>query len=403
MKIKIDHGIRSLIPRGRQKDLESLEASLLTNGCRYPLKLWGRILLDGHKRLAICRRHGLPFETEQVRLPDRAAAKLWVQEAQLVRHDLTDDQRAAIAVRVLRHRLQMARAAAVAANGMPRAPTHHCHGEPSTPHKAMSREVIAKEARVSEYRVQAAARLERLDRQAFRQVIAGKKGLNEARIEVIGQQRAAVRQAVAAAVKRLVPQVRNADFRVALADIPDGSIDLIFTDPPYDNESIPLYADLAKLAARVLAPGGSLVCYAGVPALPKLFPLMTPHITFWWQFCLRLQGAFPRFHSRRVHVHYKPLLWFVKGQFKRDYVIDVIESTWLAKNWHDWEQSEAEAAHCITKLTPEDGIVLDPMCGSGTTLLAARRLHRRFIGAEIDPLQAKVATARLRHVDVRHG
>src|SRR5262245_25708618 len=105
MKIKIDKGIRALIPRHRKKDVRALEDSLLTNGCLHPLRLWGRILLDGHERLAICKRHKIAFETEQVELPDRDVAKLWVEEVQLVRHDLSDDQRAAIAVRVLRRRI----------------------------------------------------------------------------------------------------------------------------------------------------------------------------------------------------------------------------------------------------------------------------------------------------------
>jgi 16S rRNA G966 N2-methylase RsmD len=38
---------------------------------------------------------------------------------------------------------------------------------------------------------------------------------------------------------------------------------LIFTDPPYDRETIPQYEDLAALGARVLIPGGSLITYVG--------------------------------------------------------------------------------------------------------------------------------------------
>jgi 16S rRNA G966 N2-methylase RsmD len=33
-----------------------------------------------------------------------------------------------------------------------------------------------------------------------------------------------------------------------VTEIADKSIDLIFTDPPYSEESVPLYGDLAKLA-----------------------------------------------------------------------------------------------------------------------------------------------------------
>ncbi len=53
------------------------------------------------------------------------------------------------------------------------------------------------------------------------------------------------------------------DFRELGAAIPDGSVSLIFTDPPYDRASLPLYSDLGAFAARVLRPGGSLITYVG--------------------------------------------------------------------------------------------------------------------------------------------
>lgn len=52
--------------------------------------------------------------------------------------------------------------------------------------------------------------------------------------------------------------LRLSDFRQD-STIADNSIDLIFTDPPYGLESVPLYKDLAKLAVKVLKEGGSLV------------------------------------------------------------------------------------------------------------------------------------------------
>ncbi|MGC2681850.1 MAG: class I SAM-dependent methyltransferase, partial [Candidatus Nitrosopolaris sp.] len=53
------------------------------------------------------------------------------------------------------------------------------------------------------------------------------------------------------------------DFLKKSLDIADKSVDLIFTDPPYDLKSLPLYQDLARIAARVLKDGGSLVTYCG--------------------------------------------------------------------------------------------------------------------------------------------
>ena len=55
--------------------------------------------------------------------------------------------------------------------------------------------------------------------------------------------------------------MKQGDFRDVSKDIPDNSVDLIFTDPPYSKEYLPLYEELAKLAIRILKPGGSLVFY----------------------------------------------------------------------------------------------------------------------------------------------
>jgi DNA modification methylase len=44
------------------------------------------------------------------------------------------------------------------------------------------------------------------------------------------------------------------------------------------------------------------------------------------------------------------------------------------------------------------GIVLDPFCGSGTTLIAAERIGRSGFGIELDPLYCDVILCRLRSV-----
>lgn len=45
--------------------------------------------------------------------------------------------------------------------------------------------------------------------------------------------------------------IRHGDFRQVLADIEPGSVDAIITDPPYPGEYIPLFGDLAELAAWI--------------------------------------------------------------------------------------------------------------------------------------------------------
>ena len=97
-------------------------------------------------------------------------------------------------------------------------------------------------------------------------------------------------------------------------NIPDNSIDLIFTDPPYNETSLSLYGDLARLADRVLKPGGSLVTYAGHYALFKINDLIRANskLVYHWQIIVRHNGSKSRIHARQIWPYYKPLLWYYK-------------------------------------------------------------------------------------------
>lgn len=183
------------------------------------------------------------------------------------------------------------------------------------------------------------------------------------------------------------------DFRSVLADMPAESIDLIFTDPPYDEKSIPLYGDLAKLGERVLKPGGSLITYVGHYAIGKVFDQMENHLRFWWLISVKHSGGAARLIGKNVFVEWKPLLWFVKEHRRDDveWVADLIESDVPTKNEHEWQQGYKEAKYYIDKLTMPGDTILDPFAGSGTTLISAFRLRRKSIGVEIDEQRANTA------------
>jgi len=60
-------------------------------------------------------------------------------------------------------------------------------------------------------------------------------------------------------------------------------------------------------------------------------------------------------------------------------------------------QKPIELLERIIKIsTDEDDIVLDPFCGSGTTLVAAKLLGRRYIGIDINPAAVELSQKRLR-------
>lgn len=50
---------------------------------------------------------------------------------------------------------------------------------------------------------------------------------------------------------------------------------------------------------------------------------------------------------------------------------------------------------CIKAGCPENGIVLDPFMGAGTTGLVARKLNRNFVGIELNPEYIEIAESRL--------
>ncbi|QIG81812.1 DNA methylase [Sphingosinithalassobacter tenebrarum] len=49
----------------------------------------------------------------------------------------------------------------------------------------------------------------------------------------------------------------------------------------------------------------------------------------------------------------------------------------------------------MTSLCPEGGLVLDPFCGSGSSLVATDRGARDWIGIELDPAHHQTASDRL--------
>ena len=99
--IHIDPELASLCPPLTPDEHTGLEAAILAEGCRDALVVWDTgtepILLDGHNRLEICKRHGKECSVKALRFEDKLGAMLWVLQNQRSRRNLTDDQRAMLA------------------------------------------------------------------------------------------------------------------------------------------------------------------------------------------------------------------------------------------------------------------------------------------------------------------
>jgi 16S rRNA G966 N2-methylase RsmD len=176
-------------------------------------------------------------------------------------------------------------------------------------------------------------------------------------------------------------ELHHADFVSYCEEkIPPNSIDLIYTDPPYGEEAVHYYSDLAKTAIRVLKNGGNLVTFTGQYMLPEVIrALSSTGLRYFWTFAVIHSGNTQAIHPRKILCNWKPMLWFVKGEQSNalEYIDDHIVSQPPNKGDHKWAQSVVEAEHVIKRLTTGGNqIVLDLMMGSGTTGMAALKLGR---------------------------
>ncbi|RAM62363.1 hypothetical protein [Herbaspirillum rubrisubalbicans] len=100
MNIVINEELKQYIDPLTPNEYAALERSLLAEGCRDALVLWGDVLIDGHNRYEICSKYELPFKTIQndsfSSLDD---VLLWMIDNQLGRRSVSDFQRGMLALR----------------------------------------------------------------------------------------------------------------------------------------------------------------------------------------------------------------------------------------------------------------------------------------------------------------
>jgi hypothetical protein len=100
MDIQINEELRAYIDPLTVNEYAALERSILAEGCRDALVVWGDVLIDGHNRYAICRKHDVAFKTVQ---NDSFATiedvMLWMIDNHLARRSVSDFQRGMLALR----------------------------------------------------------------------------------------------------------------------------------------------------------------------------------------------------------------------------------------------------------------------------------------------------------------
>ena len=180
MNIVVQEDLKTYIDPLTQDEYDALERSLLAEGCRDALVLWGDILVDGHNRYGLCQKHGLPFNTVQnTRFRTIEDVHLWMIDQHLGRRSVSDFQRGVLALRkkeIVGQRQAAARAAAKDANMRAEVlgeapPLSPIDGEPAAVAEPplKSREDLAKAAKLTPSQV---TMIEKIQKQAAPELVA---------------------------------------------------------------------------------------------------------------------------------------------------------------------------------------------------------------------------------------
>lgn len=174
------------------------------------------------------------------------------------------------------------------------------------------------------------------------------------------------------------------------------SVDWIVTDPPYGAEHLPLYGALARLAAHVLKPGGGLLCMTGQSVLPQVMAALGERLNYHWVVSYNTPGGqSAQLWRQRVNTFWKPVLWYVNGDYAGDWIGDVVTSETNEKNMHHWQQSESGMRDLMRRFVYPNQVILDPFTGASTTGVVALRLRCQYIGIDNDPAVLSVSKERL--------
>jgi len=179
MNITVNEELKAYIDPLTPDEHAALERSIVTEGCRDALVLWGDTLVDGHNRYGICQKHGLPFQTVQnTRFQSMEDVHLWMIDQHLGRRSVSDFQRGVLALRkreILAERRAQAAAAASETNTPDAASSDADHSDSAISGEGnplKSRSDIAKAARLSSSQV---VNIEKIQKQAAPELVAAVK------------------------------------------------------------------------------------------------------------------------------------------------------------------------------------------------------------------------------------
>lgn len=204
-------------------------------------------------------------------------------------------------------------------------------------------------------------------------------------------------------------------------NIKDKSVNLVLTDPPYNISRENNFTTMGRSGIdfgewdknadifsyiqecfRVLQKNGSFIvfnCWKNLGDIARF----AEKIGFETKDVIRFEknNPMPRNRDRRYITDYEFAIWFTLPKGK--WIFNRIDENYqrpefrctIEKGLHPTQKPVKLMESLIKIHSNEQDIVLDPFCGSGSTLIAAKNLNRQFIGIEKDEKYFQVAKKRL--------
>ena len=230
----------------------------------------------------------------------------------------------------------------------------------------------------------------------------------------------------------------HGDCLEEMKKIPDGSVDLVLTDPPYGTTAckwdtiIPLEPMWEQLK-RVIKPNGAIVMTASQPFTTTLISSNMKMFRYEWIWQKEQGIGFANANKMPMKDHENVCVWYKKlptynpqnlmpCEIKKNRkATDVgeymgnngVANTAYTQKWtnypktvqkfsrpdkgrfHPTQKPVALMEYLIKTYTNEGETVLDFTMGSGTTGVACKNLNRNFIGIELDKDYFEIAKNRI--------
>jgi len=125
------------------------------------------------------------------------------------------------------------------------------------------------------------------------------------------------------------------------------------------------------------------------------------HLSWLWLGMIPRSGAASPVSARglRIDSRFIPVVILSAGRYEpRGYFLDVVKSETKDKGLkaeHPWEQPVGPFLELVEAFFKPGELVLDPLCGTGTTGVAALQLGRPFLGVDKDKAAVSLASERL--------